>query len=183
MTDPTRSRPGMSTRTGAELQAARRAAAERFTTIAMAHVPEGWTVEYHKGRAHCNLTEKRIRSQRPVTRRALCTFLHECAHGTSPCRQAQAAARRRDGGREVGLREDARARCRRPPQAGEAGEALCRPQDQAGAPARRQADRPGGPAIRTMRSRAELRLRHLPASGGTPSIPFLTARLAGVFLE
>jgi hypothetical protein len=48
MTDPTRSRPGMSTRTGAELQAARRAAAERFTTIAMAHcrrmdgrVPQG----------------------------------------------------------------------------------------------------------------------------------------------
>jgi hypothetical protein len=35
-------------RTGAELHAARKAAAERFTAIAMSYVPEGYTVQYRK---------------------------------------------------------------------------------------------------------------------------------------
>jgi hypothetical protein len=47
--------PGMTLRTGAELQAARRAAAERFTAIAMSYMPEGYTVENRKSLSgrHC----------------------------------------------------------------------------------------------------------------------------------
>jgi hypothetical protein len=44
MTDFEWSHPGMAIRTGAELQAARRVAAERFMAIAMMYVPEGWTI-------------------------------------------------------------------------------------------------------------------------------------------
>jgi len=66
---------------GEELQAARRRAAERFTAIAMLYVPEGWTVQYRKslsGRAF--YVSKRIEAPRPVTRKSLYIFLHECAH-------------------------------------------------------------------------------------------------------
>jgi hypothetical protein len=67
--------------TGDELQAARKAAAERFMAIGLQYVPEGWTVKYRKalsGRAY--LTSKRIEAPRPVTRKSLYIFLHECAH-------------------------------------------------------------------------------------------------------
>jgi hypothetical protein len=40
--------PRMTLRSGAELQAARTAAAERFTAIAMNCVPEGYTIQYRK---------------------------------------------------------------------------------------------------------------------------------------
>jgi hypothetical protein len=68
-------------KTGAELQALRREAAERFTAIAMQSVPEGWTIEYHKSLSGwCFFAEKKIQAPRPVTRKALYIFLHECAH-------------------------------------------------------------------------------------------------------
>jgi hypothetical protein len=66
---------------GAELQAARKAAAERFETIATQYVPEGYTVEFRKslsGRHYRN--KKLIQAPRQVTRRSLYVFLHECAH-------------------------------------------------------------------------------------------------------
>jgi hypothetical protein len=81
MTDFEWSRPGMSIRTGAELQAARKAAAERFMAIAMMYVPEGWTIEYRKSLSgRCLIKKKIIQAPRPVTRRALYVFLHECGH-------------------------------------------------------------------------------------------------------
>ena len=67
--------------TGAELQAARKAAAERFMAIGLQYVPDGWTVAYRKslsGRACYG--PKRIDAPRPVTRKSLYIFLHECAH-------------------------------------------------------------------------------------------------------
>lgn len=67
--------------TGPELQAARKAAAERFTTIGMRYVPEGWTVEYRKSlTGYCCYDPRRIEAPRPVTRKSLYIFLHECAH-------------------------------------------------------------------------------------------------------
>lgn len=66
---------------GAELQAARKAAAERFTAIAMKYVPEGYTIKYRKsltGRHYGGA--KLIDAPRPVTRKSLYIFLHECAH-------------------------------------------------------------------------------------------------------
>jgi hypothetical protein len=81
MTDFEWSRPGMSIRTGAELQAARKAAAERFTAIAMQYVPEGYTIEYRKSLSGRHYSGKRlIQAPRPVTRKSLYIFLHECAH-------------------------------------------------------------------------------------------------------
>lgn len=61
------------------LQVARRAAAERFAAIARKYTPAGVTVSYRKslsGRAW----RDRIEAPRPVTRRALQIYLHECAH-------------------------------------------------------------------------------------------------------
>lgn len=63
------------------LAAARRAAAERFTTIALGHLPPGVTLHYRRnltGRAF--FADRRIETPRPVTRRALHIFLHEVAH-------------------------------------------------------------------------------------------------------
>jgi hypothetical protein len=68
------------TRSGAELQAARRAAAERFTAIAMQYVPEGYRVEYRNCRGYHYPIEKLIQAPRPVTRKSVYIFLHECAH-------------------------------------------------------------------------------------------------------
>lgn len=69
-------------RSGAELQAARKAAAERFTAIAMQYVPEGYRVEYRKSLSgrHYGGDMKLIQAPRPVTRKSLYIFLHECAH-------------------------------------------------------------------------------------------------------
>jgi hypothetical protein len=73
--------PGMTVKTRAELQALRKQAAERFTAIAMQHVPEGWTVEYHKPLSGCcRFEQKLIETPRPVTRKGLYIFLHECGH-------------------------------------------------------------------------------------------------------
>lgn len=55
--------------------------ANRLTAIALKYVPDGWTVEYRKslsGRAWGD--KKLIQTPRPVTRRALHIFLHECGH-------------------------------------------------------------------------------------------------------
>jgi hypothetical protein len=74
-------RPGMAVMTAADLQAARKAAAERFTAIAMSYVPEGYTVEYRKSLSGRHYGKRKlIQAPRPVTRKALYIFLHECAH-------------------------------------------------------------------------------------------------------
>jgi hypothetical protein len=65
--------------TGDELQRARRAAAERYTAIAMLYVPEGVTIEYRKSLSGY-ATKNKIMVPSPVTRKALYIFLHECAH-------------------------------------------------------------------------------------------------------
>jgi hypothetical protein len=71
----------MTIRTGAELQAARKAAAERFHAIAMQYVPEGYTIKHRKSLSGRHYGKsKRIEAPRPVTRRSLYIFLHECAH-------------------------------------------------------------------------------------------------------
>jgi hypothetical protein len=68
-------------KSGTELQALRRQAAERFTAIAMQYVPEGYTIEYLKTLSgRCSTAAKIIQAPRPVTRKALYVFLHECAH-------------------------------------------------------------------------------------------------------
>jgi hypothetical protein len=78
--DFTWTRPDMAVMTAADLQAARKAAAERFTDIAMSYVPEGYTVEYRKSLSgrHYGM-RKLIQAPRPVTRKALYIFLHERA--------------------------------------------------------------------------------------------------------
>jgi hypothetical protein len=81
MTDFEWSRPGRAIRTGAELQAARRAAAERFQAIAMQYVPDGYTVQYRKSLSGRHYGKRKlIQAPRPVTRKSLYIFLHECAH-------------------------------------------------------------------------------------------------------
>jgi hypothetical protein len=67
---------------GAELQAARKRAAERFEAIAAKYVPEGWTVQYCKSlwSGRCIYKSRTIVGPRPVTRKALYIFLHECGH-------------------------------------------------------------------------------------------------------
>jgi hypothetical protein len=70
-----------STKTGAELQALRRAAAERFTAIAMQYVPPTYAIQYRKSLSGRHYPKRKmIAAPRPVTRRALYIFLHECAH-------------------------------------------------------------------------------------------------------
>lgn len=64
---------------GDRLRAAREAAAERFMAIAAKYVPEGYTVAYRKSLSgNCSATH--INAPKPVTRKALYIFLHECAH-------------------------------------------------------------------------------------------------------
>jgi transposase len=71
----------MTPMTGAELQAARRAAAERYTAIGLSYVPDGYTVEYRKSLSGKHYGQRKlIQAPRPVTRKALYIFLHECAH-------------------------------------------------------------------------------------------------------
>jgi hypothetical protein len=67
--------------TGAELQAARKAAAERFEAIASKYIPKGYTIEYRKSLSGMHYGQSRkISAPRPVTRKSLYIFLHECAH-------------------------------------------------------------------------------------------------------
>jgi hypothetical protein len=101
MTEFEWSRPSMAVRTGAEPQAARKAAGERFMAIAMVYVPEGYTIEYRKSlTGRCFLSKKIIQAPRPVTRRALYVFLHECGHAHLHLDDRK-AARRGNGSREV----------------------------------------------------------------------------------
>jgi hypothetical protein len=66
---------------GEQLQAARRAAAARFAAVAAKYLPKGYTVAYRKSLSgHCSIGRKHIVAPRPVTRRSLYVFLHECAH-------------------------------------------------------------------------------------------------------
>jgi hypothetical protein len=62
------------------LQEARTAAAERFLAIGMRHVPEGWTYKFRQCRGYCWQEQRLIDAPKPVTRRALAIWLHECAH-------------------------------------------------------------------------------------------------------
>jgi len=67
--------------TGDELKRARQAAAGRFTAIAEQCKPKGYTFEYRKSLSGLHYGQsKRIIAPRPVTRKALYIFLHECAH-------------------------------------------------------------------------------------------------------
>lgn len=88
----------MTPRTGEQLQAARAEAAARFEAIGMAALPAGWTFKYRKalsGVAYCH-GRKHIEAPRPVTRKALYIWLHECAHA-----HLHADPTTRDGKRHV----------------------------------------------------------------------------------
>ncbi|MCH4541838.1 MULTISPECIES: hypothetical protein [Brucella/Ochrobactrum group] len=77
---------GMKPMTGLELQAARRAAADRFYQIGMSYVPEGYTVKFRKSLSGVHRGWlRRIEAPRPVTRKSLYIFLHECAHAHLHC--------------------------------------------------------------------------------------------------
>jgi hypothetical protein len=66
---------------GEDLQAARRLSAERFTAIAMAELPAGWTYKLRKSLSgRCFVNYRYISAPKPVTRKALYIWLHECAH-------------------------------------------------------------------------------------------------------
>ena len=63
------------------LQEARKRAAERFEAIGMAHLPSGWTFVFRKSLSgRCYTRQKRISAPRPVTRKSLYIWRHECAH-------------------------------------------------------------------------------------------------------
>lgn len=64
-----------------DLQQARKDAAERFYAIGMKCLPEGWTYEFRKRLTGvCWPKRKHIAGPRPVTRKSLYIWLHECAH-------------------------------------------------------------------------------------------------------
>jgi len=63
------------------LQQARKDAAARFYAIGMSYLPEGWTYEFRKSLSGCCWQDsKKIAAPKPVTRKALYIWLHECAH-------------------------------------------------------------------------------------------------------
>ena len=71
----------MTPMTGAQLHAVRKAAADRYTAITLSYVPEGYRVEYRRSLSGMHYGKaKLIKAPRPVTRKALYIFLHECAH-------------------------------------------------------------------------------------------------------
>lgn len=64
-----------------DLQAARKAASERFYRIGMAYLPEGYTYKFRKSLWGAHWGErKHIDGPKPLTRKALYIWLHECAH-------------------------------------------------------------------------------------------------------
>jgi hypothetical protein len=68
-----------------ELRAARKAAAERLMAIAMAELPPGWTYSFRKSLTGCcHARRKHIAAPKPVTRKSLYIWLHECAHAHEP---------------------------------------------------------------------------------------------------
>lgn len=69
----------------AAAHAAKAANAARFEALAMTYVPAGWDVHHRKSLSgRCWYDLKLIAAPRPVTRRALYIFLHECGHANSP---------------------------------------------------------------------------------------------------
>ena len=55
--------------------------ADRCLEVAESYLPDGWTVVYRRNlTGRCYYHKKEIATPRPVTRRALHIFLHECAH-------------------------------------------------------------------------------------------------------
>jgi hypothetical protein len=64
-----------------DLHAARKAAADRFFALGMSYVPSGWTVCYRISLSgQCHYADREIHAPKPVTRKSLYIFLHECAH-------------------------------------------------------------------------------------------------------
>jgi len=64
-----------------DLQQARREAAERYHAIGMSYLPEGWTFAFRKSLSgRCFTARQHIEAPKPVTRKALYIWLHECAH-------------------------------------------------------------------------------------------------------
>lgn len=62
-------------------QKARREAAERFYAIGMLALPAGWTFAFRKRLSGvCDMGRQHIVAPKPVTRRSLYIWLHECAH-------------------------------------------------------------------------------------------------------
>lgn len=70
----------------AAAHAAKAANAARFEALAMTYVPAGYKVTYRKSlTGRCWYSPRwEIAAPRPVTRRALYIFLHECGHANSP---------------------------------------------------------------------------------------------------
>lgn len=63
-----------------DLQAARKAASERFYKVGMAYLPEGYTYKFRKSLTGMCWAD-RLEGPKPVTRKSLYIWLHECAHG------------------------------------------------------------------------------------------------------
>ena len=64
-----------------DLQAARKAAAERFYAIGMSYLPAGWTYAFRKSLSgNSDPRKKHINGPKPITRKALYVWLHECGH-------------------------------------------------------------------------------------------------------
>jgi hypothetical protein len=73
--------PGIELDTPPDLQAARREAAERYFAIGMSYLPAGWTHAFRKSLSgRCYMHKKHISGPKPVTRKSLYIWLHECAH-------------------------------------------------------------------------------------------------------
>lgn len=54
---------------------------ERCMEVAMRHLPKGYTYEFRKGLSgYCCRKRKHIVAPKPVTRKALFVWLHECNH-------------------------------------------------------------------------------------------------------
>lgn len=64
-----------------DLQKARREAAERFLAVGMSYLPAGWTFAFRKSLSgFVIIKDKHLVAPRPVTRKSLYIWLHECAH-------------------------------------------------------------------------------------------------------
>jgi hypothetical protein len=65
----------------ASARSAKVALAARLETIALGYVLPGWQVIYHKRLSGwCDGVRRIIKVPRPITRKAVWIFLHECAH-------------------------------------------------------------------------------------------------------
>lgn len=66
---------------GEALQKARREAAERFYALGMSYLPGWFSHSFRKSLSgHCDYVNMEVVGPRPVTRRSLYIWLHECAH-------------------------------------------------------------------------------------------------------